>query len=110
MIKVRTGQNHSNLTFVFFGILPLKPDGVMHYKLNRLLFLIRQDVGLYLGISLGIFLFILFFQPFSPDRFDLNNWLLFVAGIAAIVYLFLILVRILLRWIIRDKEQIYDEP
>lgn len=33
-----------------------------------------------------------------------------MAGFAAIVYMVLILVRIFLRWIIRDKEQIYDEP
>lgn len=74
------------------------------------MFLIKQDAGLYLGISLGIFLFILFFQPFPSGNFDFNNWLLFVAGLAAIIYMFLILVRIFLRLIIRDKEQIYDEP
>ena len=82
----------------------------MNRKLSRLLFLIKQDAGLYLGISLGIFLFVLFFQPFPSVKFDINNWLLFVGGLAATIYLFLILVRILLRWIIRDKEQIYDEP
>ncbi len=78
--------------------------------LTKLLFLIKQDAGLYLGISLGIFLFILFFQPFPSGNFDVNNWLLFVAGLAAIIYMVLILVRIFLRWVIRDKEQIYDEP
>ena len=72
--------------------------------------LIKQDAGLYLGISLGIFLFVLFFQPFHSVKFDMNNWLLFVAGMAACIYLILILVRILFRWIIADKEQIYDEP
>jgi hypothetical protein len=82
----------------------------MNQKLTWLLFLIKQDAGLYLGISLGVFLFVLFFQPFPSGQFDLNNWLIFVAGFAAIIYLFLILVRIVLRWIIRDKEQIYDEP
>jgi len=82
----------------------------MNHKFTRLLFLIKQDAGLYLGVSLGIFLFVLFFQPFPSVKFDLNNWLLFVGGLAGIIYLFLVLVRILLRWIIRDKEQIYDEP
>lgn len=82
----------------------------MYPKLTRLLFLIKQDAGLYLGISLGIFLFILFFQPFPSGDLDFNNWLLFVAGIAAIIYFSLILVRIILRWVISDKEQIYDEP
>jgi hypothetical protein len=82
----------------------------MNYKLSRLLLLIKQDAGLYMGISLGIFLFVLFFQPFQSVKFDMNNWLLFVAGMAACVYFVLILVRILFRWIIADKEQIYDEP
>ena len=82
----------------------------MYPKLTRLLFLIKQDAGLYLGISLGLFLFILFFQPFPLNQSDYNNRLLFVAGLAAIIYLSLILVRIILRWIISDKEQIYDEP
>ena len=72
--------------------------------------LIKQDAGLYLGISLGIFLFVLFFQPFHSVKFDMNNWLLFIAGMAACIYFILILVRILFRWIIADKEQIYDEP
>jgi len=74
------------------------------------LFLLKQDAGLYLGISLGIFLFVLFFQPFPSVKFDVNNLLLFLGGLAAIIYFFLIMVRILLRWIISDKEQIYDEP
>lgn len=82
----------------------------MNRNLTRLLFLIMQDAGLYLGISLGIFLFVLFFHPFPAVRFEMDNWLLFVAGIAAIIYISMVLVRILLRWIIRDKEQIYDEP
>ena len=82
----------------------------MYRKLTRLLFLIKQDAGLYLGISLGVFIFILFFHPFPSVNLDFNNWLLFMAGFAAIIYVFLILVRIFLRWIIRDKEEIYDEP
>jgi hypothetical protein len=82
----------------------------MNQKLVRLFFLIKQDAGLYLGTSLGIFLFILFFQPFPSGNSDLNNWLLFVAGFATIIYIFLILIRIFLRWFIRHKEQIYDEP
>ena len=83
---------------------------LMGPKLTRLLFLIKQDAGLYLGISLGIYFFILFFQPFPLNQFDDNNRLLFVAGLAAIIYFSLILVRIILRWIISDTQQIYDEP
>jgi hypothetical protein len=82
----------------------------MNHKLSRLILIIKQDAGLYLGISLGIFLFVLFFQPFQSVKFDMNNWLLFLAGLAVCIYLILILVRILFRWILTDEEQIYDEP
>lgn len=79
-------------------------------KLDQLIFLIKKDIGLYLGISFGIFLFILFFQPFPIEKFDINNNLLFVAGLAAIIYLFLILIRIVLRWVSSSNEEIYLEP
>ena len=82
----------------------------MSKKLNQLIFLIKKDLGLYLSISFGIFLFILFFQPFPIGIFDLNNSLLFVAGLVAIIYLFLILIRIILRWITHANEEIYLEP
>jgi len=82
----------------------------MNRKPTGLWFQIKQVAGLYLGISLGIFLFILFIQPFPSGNFDFNDRFLFVAGFAAIVYMFLIRVRIFLRWVIRDKEHIYDEP
>jgi len=84
-------------------------DTMDHHQ-SRLLLLIKQDAGLYLGISLGIFLFVLFFQPFHSVQFDMNNWLLFVAGLSACIYLILILVRIIFRWVFTDKDQIYDEP
>jgi hypothetical protein len=53
--------------------------------------------GLFLGISLGVFLFVLFFQPFPLDQFDFNNRLLFVAGLGTIVFLLMIF-RIILPW------------
>ena len=45
------------------------------------------------GISLGIFLFLLFFQPFTLDKFDFNNQLLFLFGIGAILFVFTGLIR-----------------
>jgi len=78
-------------------------------KLNQLIHLFKKDLGLYLGISIGIFLFILFFQPFPLDKFDFNNRLLFVAGLAGIIYLFMVLVRVTSRWLTRDKDQLILE-
>jgi DNA-binding LytR/AlgR family response regulator len=67
----------------------------MGNKLNQLLYLFKGNVGLFLSISFGVFLFILFFQPFPLDRFDFNNKLIYVAGFGAIVFLFMASVRIL---------------
>ncbi len=50
---------------------------------------------LYAGISIGIFLFMLFFQPF-PIRFtELNSVLVFNAGFGAIIFILLYLIQFL---------------
>lgn len=73
---------------------------------------IKAYLGLFAAISLGVFLFVLFFQPFPLDRFDFNNRILFVAGLGAIVFLLLIS-RIILPWRKKlnqqeDNETIYS--
>ncbi|MBA7540322.1 hypothetical protein ES705_32618 [subsurface metagenome] len=52
-----------------------------------------------------MFLFVLFFQPFPLDRFDFDNSLLFVAGLGAIVFLFMVLVRAAFPWLIQNYDQ-----
>ncbi len=54
--------------------------------------MLNERLFLLLGIGFGVFLFILFFQPFPPDRFDFNNRLLFTTGFGAIVFVFSMLV------------------
>lgn len=76
-------------------------------RFNRLIHLLNENLKLLLGISFGIFLFILFFQPFSVEKFDFNDMLLFVAGFGAITFLFMFLVRVVLPWIVPDKDN-YD--
>ena len=49
-----------------------------------------------IGISLGVFLFLLFFQPLTPQNTDFNNKLLILAGFGAITMVLLILFRILI--------------
>jgi hypothetical protein len=67
---------------------------------------------LFLGISIGIFLFILFFQPFSIDRFDFNDKLLFIAGLGFIIFLFITLLRALTLWQFGsgEKKELFDLP
>jgi DNA-binding LytR/AlgR family response regulator len=74
----------------------------MNKKLYELLSILREDMGLLLSICFGVFLFILFFQPFPLSRFDFNNRLLFVAGMAGIIFLFMFLFRIVFPWLIRN--------
>lgn len=65
--------------------------------------LFNERLRLFLAISAGIFLFILFFQPYPADRFDFNNTLLFLAGFGGIMFLLMFLVFIFAVWlIVRD--------
>ncbi len=74
----------------------------MNKKIIELIDLIKEDLGLFLSISFGVFLFVLFFQPFPTDRFDFNNKLLFVAGMSGIIFLIMMFVRIVIPWLIKD--------
>jgi len=64
----------------------------------------KEEFGLLISISLGIFLFVLFFQPFTINNFDFNNSLLFVGGLGVIVFITISLVRIVIPSIFRKNE------
>jgi DNA-binding LytR/AlgR family response regulator len=76
----------------------------MNKNLNQLIFLLKEDVGLLISISLGVFLFILFFQPFPFESSDLNSNLLFVGGLTTIVFLVMVIVRVVSPWLIRKYD------
>jgi hypothetical protein len=77
----------------------------MNRKLNQFVSLLKEDLGLFLSISFGVFLFVLFFEPFDLNKLDFNNRLLFVAGLAAISFFFMSFVRIALPWLIQKYDQ-----
>jgi hypothetical protein len=56
----------------------------------------RQELKNYFGISLAIFLFILFFQPFDFSHLNFNNQLLIIAGLGTIIFVFLSLFLLIL--------------
>jgi DNA-binding LytR/AlgR family response regulator len=58
--------------------------------------LLNREIKILAGISIGVFLFILFFQPFPLEKFDFNNELLFIAGLAGIVFFFMFLTRLII--------------
>jgi DNA-binding LytR/AlgR family response regulator len=66
---------------------------------------LKQELGLLLSISFGVFLFVLFFQPFPFEEFDFNNSLLFVAGLGTIVFVIMVIIRIVIPWIFRKESQ-----
>ncbi len=76
----------------------------MKIKLTQFIYAFEEDLRLLLSISFGVFLFVLFFQPFPLERFDFNNRLLFNAGLGAIVFLFMVFVRFFVQWL----KQKYD--
>jgi len=56
---------------------------------------LKQNLKEIIGISLGLFLFILFFQPIELMTTDFNNKLLIIAGFGGITFIFLVLVLII---------------
>lgn len=70
---------------------------------------LRVNLEFILYISLGVFLFVLFFQPFPHSEFDFYNRLLFKAGLGAIVFLFLYLVRVLDSCLIRRASSLEEK-
>jgi len=66
---------------------------------------LKQELGLLLSISFGVFLFVLFFQPFTFENFDFDNSLLFVAGLGTIVFVIMVIIRIVIPWIFRKEKQ-----
>jgi hypothetical protein len=82
----------------------------MNKKTSQFVRLLNKEIRLLLSISFGIFLFILFFQPFLLEKFDFNNRLLFVGGFGAIVFLLIFLLRVVLSWMTQKNNQDENEP
>jgi hypothetical protein len=79
---------------------------------------LKTQLKLFFSISLGIYLFILFFQPFGNVRPDINEKLLYNAGLAGITYFIMWIFRIVIpylfhgfshfeKWNITSEKMIY---
>ncbi|MFW6042861.1 MAG: LytR/AlgR family response regulator transcription factor [Marinilabiliaceae bacterium] len=64
----------------------------MNTHFHQLIESIKERFLLFLGISLGIFLFVLFFEPFSIFLPDLNSRLVFLVGLTVIFFILMVLV------------------
>ena len=64
----------------------------------------KERLGLYGSLSLAVFLFILFFQPFPVEFSDYNNVLIFTAGFGGIVLLLLYICNLIFRGFINRQQ------
>ncbi len=77
----------------------------MKEKLNIMIRLLNKELRLFLGISHGVFLFVLFFQPFPLEHLDFETRLLFVTGLGVIVFMLSFLVRIVYPCLMKKNAQ-----
>lgn len=67
---------------------------------------LRYSLKLGSGIAIGVFLFILFFQPLELNNTDFNSYILTIAGFASITFLLISFVKIILPWTFLGKVRI----
>ena len=67
---------------------------------------LKYSLELGMGLSIGVFLFILFFQPLELDNQDIDSYVLTIAGFAVISFLVISLLRIILPWAFRGLYKI----
>jgi DNA-binding LytR/AlgR family response regulator len=78
-------------------------------KIVQFFDLSRKYLSTYLGISISVFLFVLFFQPFTTELFEFENRLLFFAGFGLICLIFLFIVQILFQnYLLQTKNNGID--
>ncbi|HBH47997.1 MAG TPA: hypothetical protein DDX98_05125 [Bacteroidales bacterium] len=73
--------------------------------IQQFIHLTKSYVRFYLGIAITVFLFILFFQPFVPDKFEFENKLLFLAGFGMIVLTVLLIAQIVFQKTVLLKDE-----
>lgn len=59
---------------------------------------LRYSLQLGLGISIGVFLFILFFQPLELSNENIDSYILTIAGFSGITFILFCLLKIILPW------------
>ena len=70
-------------------------DETNHEKWKSL----KQELARLFFIGVGVFLFILFFQPFPLEALDYNDRLLYVTGFGFITFLFGFIVLVLFQFV-----------
>ena len=82
---------------------------MVNKKINRFFALSKKYFKIYLGISISVFLFILFFLPFTPVSFEFENKLLFFTGLGLICLISLFILQILFQpFLLQNNSNIID--
>ncbi len=81
----------------------------MKERLTHLIEQINKELGLFMGIGLGVFLFVLIFKPFPLDHIEFDEQKLFVLGLGALVLLILFIVRIVYPCLMENNYQHENE-
>lgn len=69
---------------------------LLDHQKDKIKIPLRDELGRLFILSIGVFLFILFFQPFPLEQLDYNNRLLFVTGLGVIYFLVACIILIIL--------------
>ncbi|MBC8343573.1 MAG: LytTR family transcriptional regulator DNA-binding domain-containing protein [Bacteroidetes bacterium] len=73
-------------------------------NISQFIHLFKSYFSIYIWIAVSVFLFILFFQPFTIDHFGFESKLLFLAGFGLIVLFCLILAQIIFQPALLNNE------
>lgn len=79
-------------------------------KINHLISLIKAYFPAFLSISFGVFIFILFFQPFPIESFDFNNRLIYVAGLGAIIFITMLAIKTVFFLVVDEEPSSITRP
>ncbi|MCK3684250.1 LytTR family DNA-binding domain-containing protein [Maribellus sp. YY47] len=72
--------------------------------INQFIALSGKYFKTYLGISISVFLFILFFQPFPTANFEFENKQLYIAGYGLIVFIIQVIVQVIFHtYLLQDR-------
>ena len=63
--------------------------------IDQFISLSKKYFKIYLWISISVFLFILFFQPFPSQKFEFENKNLFIAGFGLIIFIIQVIIQII---------------
>ncbi|MBE0651512.1 MAG: LytTR family transcriptional regulator DNA-binding domain-containing protein [Bacteroidales bacterium] len=78
-------------------------------NIDQFIILTKKQFKTYLGITISVFLFILFFQPFTFEKFEFDNKLLFIAGFGLIILILLFISQIIFQSRLMQAEEEMSE-